>query len=184
MDNYTKMRQEMLTALTKLEQFNLEEVLNILDEVTINYEIIPREKNDKSCLDILQEYLDCCKFEKMSDGTIKNYQLILTNLLTKLELPIEKIRAGDLRNYLRSYQEERNIADVTINKYREYFKSFFNWCLNEGYIDKSPASELKPIRCEKKQREYYTQSDLELIRLACLDNRDTAIIETLYSTGC
>jgi integrase/recombinase XerD len=48
----------------------------------------------------------------------------------------------------------------------------------------NPTAHLKPVRCEKKQREYYTQTELEIIRVACLDDRDIALVEVLYSTGC
>ena len=156
MDAYSKMRQEIVTAL-KNNNLTVDDVLNVIDTISINYDIIPRERSCKTAFEILDEYLSCCEYEKMSAGTIENYQLVINALLNSLCVSINKIRTTDLRNYLRNYQNERGIADSTLNKYREYFRAFFQWCVNEGYIERNPAAKLKLIRCEKKQREYYTQ---------------------------
>ena len=96
----------------------------------------------------------------MSEGTIENYQLILNGLLNSLSVPINEIRTVDLREYLRNYQNERGIADSTLNKYREYIRSFFQWCVNGGYCECNPAANLKPIRCEKKQRDFLLRQNL------------------------
>ena len=183
MDAYSKMRQEIATALNNTD-LTVDDILGVIDSVSINYDINSRERSCKTSLEILNEYLNCCEYEKMSAGTIENYQLSLSALLNSLCVQINEIRITDLRNYLRNYQKQRGIADSTVNKYREYFRTFFQWCVNEGYCQCNPAAELKPIRCEKKQRGYYTQTDLELIRVACSDDRDIALVEVLYSTGC
>ena len=183
MDSYSQMRQEIATALNDAD-YTLDDILNVIDSVVINYDITKRERNCKNCLEVLEEYISCCKYEKMSEGTVENYRLILCGLLSYLSVSIDEIRTVDLRDYLRNYQNERKIADSTTNKYREYFRTFFGWCVNEGYCQCNPAANLKPIRCEKKQREYYTQKELEIIRMACLDDRDIALVEMLYSTGC
>lgn len=183
MDAYTNMRRELAAVLNDAH-FNADDILYVIDSVVCNYNIEKRERNCLTALDLLNEYISCCEYEKMSAGTIENYRLILSGLLSSLSVPINKIRTVDLRGYLRDYQNKRGIADSTLNKYREYFCAFFGWCVNEGYCERNPASELKPIRCEKKQREFYTQTELELIRVACLDDRDIALVEVLYSTGC
>lgn len=183
MDAYSKMRQDIITAL-KDTGLDTDNILNIIDTVSINYDITARERDYKNALEILNEYLSCCEYIKMSAGTIENYKLVLSAMVNSLCIPINDIRTTDLRSYLHNYQKERNIADSTLNKYREYLRSFFQWCVNEGYCERNPAAGLKPIRCEKKQHEYYTQTDLELIRVACSDDRDIAIVEVLYSTGC
>ena len=183
MDAYSKMRQEIVIALNDIN-LTVDDILNTIDSISINYDVTERERDCKTALEVLNEYLSCCEYEKMSAGTIENYQLAISALLNTLCVQINEIRISDLRNYLRNYQIERGIADSTLNKYREYFRAFFQWCVNEGYCERNPAAELRPIRCEKKQREFFTQTELELIRVACADERDLALVEFLYSTGC
>lgn len=182
MDTNLKIAQEIAK---KIDQKNSEEdILDIVNSIIVNYNIESRERNNLTSLEILEEYLYCCEYEKMSSGTIQNYRIMIKKMLEKLQLPLNEIKTSDLRSYLHEYQKERGIKDSTLNKYREYLSSFFNWCKNEGYCDNNPASGLKPIRCEKKEKESFTQTELEIIRLACADERDAAIIEFLYSTGC
>lgn len=156
MDTYSKMRQEIATALSDAD-LTIDNILNIVDSVVHNYSITKRERNCQTSLGVLEEYISCCKYEKMSEGTIENYQLVLNGLLNSLNVPINEIRTVDLREYLQSYQNQRGIADSTANKYREYFRAFFGWCINKGHCECNPAATLKPIRCEKKQREFFTQ---------------------------
>lgn len=185
MDSYSKFRNDFIATLTQSDDISLDMVLQTLDSITINYTITARQFDDQAIsLDILSEYIDSCRYEKMSTGTIENYQLVIGKMLRKLQLPIEEITTNDLRTYLHHYQLERNVGDSTLNKYREYIRSFFKWCCNEGYATKNPAVNLKPVRSEKKQKEFLTQTDLEYIRQACKTKRDLAIVEVLYSTGC
>ena len=183
MDSYSKMRNELAADLSRL-MTDIYVILQSLDSVACNYDITYREFDNLTELDILNDYINSCIYEKMSDGTIENYQLVLGDMLRKLQLPIDNISTNDLRNYLRTYQAERNISDTTLNKYREYIRSFFSWCCNEGYIAKNPAANIRPIRSERKQKDFLTQTDLEYIRQACKTKRELAIVEVLYSTGC
>ena len=183
MNAYDRMRREFACEM-KRNGIEDENILAALDVVAVRYSVDLRKTDGRDSMDVLNDYIASCEYEKMSPGTINNYRLILRGMLSALNLPVSEIRTSDLRTYLRNYQEERGISDRTINKYREYFRAFFGWCTNEGYTNGNPAAELKPIRCEKKQKEHYSQTDLEFIRAACADARDMALVEVLYSTGC
>ena len=183
METYERMRREFAAELKK-NGIEDERILSVLDFVAAEYSIEPRERGNRNGMAVLEEYLSACEYEKMSPGTINNYRLILRGMVQTLDVEIERIRTADLRGYLTEYQKQRGTSDRTINKYREYFRAFFAWCVNEGYISANPAAGLKPIRCEKKQKEHFSQSDLEHIRAACRDERDIALVEFLYSTGC
>lgn len=183
MDVYNRLRRDMEKELSE-SGMDSEKILAVLDGVTRKYCVENKDETDADNDEILEEFLSCCEYERMSDGTIKNYKLTIGAMLKTINAPISAVRPADLREYIKSYQKERGISDVTANKYREYFRAFFKWCMSEGYCDRNPAADLKPIRCEKKQVDYYTQTELELIRNACADCRDRALVEMLYSTGC
>lgn len=181
MEAYDKMRREIAQNLG--EGMDIQSILSLMDSVIGKYEVNDR-KTEGNGTEALQDYLSCCEYEKLSAGTIENYRLVLGRMLLTLDMPIASIRTVDLRNYLREYQAERGISDNTVNKYREYIRAFLGWCQNEGYCERNPAASLNKVHCEKKQREALTQTELEYIRQACDDQRDLAIIEVFYSTGC
>lgn len=183
MDVYDRMRRDLEKKLCDAG-LESEDVLALLDCVSRRYRIEHRDDGEIDTDSILSDYLSCCEYERMSNGTIQNYRLTIGAMLRSLNVPLADIRPADIRGYIKTYQDQHGIADVTANKYREYFRAFFHWCVLEGYCDHNPAAELKPIRCEKKEIDYYTQTELELIRSACADERDRALIEFLYSTGC
>lgn len=183
MEAYDRMRRDMARRLAE-KGIDDAVILEVLDEVTGKYDVSMRETGSGNGSDVLEDYISCCEYEKMAAGTIQNYRLVIGRLLKTLDMPIQDIRTSDLRTYLRNYQEERGVSDRTINKYREYIRAFWSWMCNEGYTVRNPAAELREIRCEKKQKEAFTQTELEYIRQACGNVRDAAIIEVLYSTGC
>lgn len=183
MDVYDGLRRDFVMALGKIG-IDDNRILDALDEAFRRYRVELREADSADNVGILAAYIECCEYEKMSPGTIENYRLIVGRMLENIGIAVCEIRAADLRTYLKNYQAERGVSDRTINKYREYFRSFFVWCVNEGYCVSNPAAQIRPVRCEKKQKECYTQTELECIRAACSDARDMALIEVLYSTGC
>lgn len=183
MDTYDGLRRDFIMALRKIGMDD-GRIPDVLDEVFRRYRVELRESGDADNCDILESYIECCEYEKMAAGTVENYRLVVGRMLNTIGVAVGEIRASDLRTYLKNYQAQRGVSDRTLNKYREYFSSFFRWCVSEGYCDTNPAAQIRPVRCEKKQKECYTQTELECIRAACSDARDMALIEVLYSTGC
>ena len=59
-----------------------------------------------------------------------------------------------------------------------------DWCWKEGYIPNNPCASIKPIKFEEKPREPLSNMELEIVRDACENYRDKAMIELFYSTGC
>lgn len=52
------------------------------------------------------------------------------------------------------------------------------------YLPENPVSRVEPFKYEIKLREPLTDYEMEMVRDACRDYKDRAIIEVLYSTGC
>lgn len=182
MESYNRMRRELEMEL-KARNIDASSVLVAVDMVVRNYDISIRE-NTGNGMDVLQEFIACCEYQKLAAGTIENYWLVLSGLLRNVNMPIDSIRTTDIRTYMQKYQRERGVSDNTMNKYREYICGFWKWCCNEGYVQNNAASGLRKIKCEKKTREALTQTDLEYIRQGCRCARDRAMVEVLYSTGC
>lgn len=185
---YEKLRREMMMELSSLQIGDSEEVLMALDRVMAYYTITPREMG----LSIAQEeipglvkmYLVCKKMEGLSDCTLRNYSTTLKVFFRHLRKAPEEVTSNDIRLFLYYYQKNTGVKSGSLNKYREYINRFFCWCHGEGYIPTNPSRNVGTIRYEKKPRVALTQIELEYLRSVCIDPREKAIIEFLYSTGC
>ena len=98
--------------------------------------------------------------------------------------PNDKVTANDIRVYLYKYQKDHNISNRTLDCKRTIICSYFGWLVSEEYIFKNPALNIAPIKYERKHKKPMSQLDLEKVRSACKTNRERAIVEMLYSTGC
>lgn len=132
----------------------------------------------------LEIFLVAKKIEGRSMGTLELYRARLEDLFNTVGKPIREVTANDLRLYLYNYQTTNGISDRTLDGFRLTLSSFFKWCYDEGYIDKNPCAPIRPIHYEAKPREPLSDIEMETLRKGCVTPRDSAIVETLYCTGC
>lgn len=124
------------------------------------------------------------KIEGRSKATLDLYRIALEDLFRTVTKPVDEISTNDMRIYLYELKERRGIQDVTMESRRRIIHSFFTWCHNEGYIPRNPMRSISPIKYEVKPRLPFSDTQMEIIRGACRTDRERAIIETLYATGC
>lgn len=184
-----KFAKEFITKLNgKISDENLKTVFQELELFVNDYdiesrktEIVPYDDCIPKCYAI---YLVSKKIEGKSDGTLKLYDICLRDFFTFSNIPIENIKANDIRMYLYSLQQRRKISNHTLDERRLIINAFLQWCTIEGYIERNPCMQVSPIKFEFKPRNPLNGIELELIRDGCKTYREKAIIELLYSTGC
>lgn len=108
----------------------------------------------------------------------------MKNMFLWLQKSPDRVNVNDIRGFLYHYQKERNVSNRTLEQYRQYISHFFTWACDEEYIQKNPSKSIKAIKHEVKPRQALTQIELEYIRKGCVTEKDKAVIEFLYSTGC
>lgn len=159
---------------------------SILESELYPYDITP------SCTDIvpyqgmpdkLMLFLASKKLDGLSELTLERYQARLTHFCRTIGKPLTDIEIMDVRMYLAAYTATGVMAS-TVSTAQTALKSFFNWLESEDYIVKSPMRKVKSIKLPKRQPKHLTSEQMELLRMACRDVRDRAILETYYSTGC
>ena len=184
---YEQMRNDFLTALSNEQNVDVATALRVLDQVAMHYEVKQKEASvivfEGELPEVARTYLVCKKMAGLSNGTLKNYEIILNVFFKEVKRLPQFITANEIREFLYSYQEQNGVSRRTIDKYREYITRFFTWSYNEGYIPDNPAKNIAAIKYEEKPREALTQVELEYLRMACETARERAIIEFLYSTG-
>ncbi|EPR12316.1 site-specific tyrosine recombinase/integron integrase [Ruminiclostridium papyrosolvens] len=158
----------------------------ILEEELYNYDLQPVENAIIPFEGIPEKivlFITTKKLEGLSRKTLKSYSLHLARFSKTVQKRIEDITVIDIRRYLAQYAST-GIKNSTLDTEISILRSFFNWLEAEDYILKSPMRKIKPAKKEKRIRKALSQEELEMLRLACRNQREKAMIEFFYSTGC
>lgn len=186
--NYDTMRLELTGKLSDLYPADMVgDILHIMDTVAGGYEI-SRKETALTVLggipEIVKLYISARAVENIKKGSLDGYRRILTQLFETVRKPFSEITANDIRLFLYKYKQDRGVTDSTIEHYRIVIHGFFEWLITEEYLTKSPARKVTPIKVRQPERHSMTQIELERLRSICKDERERAIIDFLYSTGC
>lgn len=193
MNAYDRLKHEfMIKIVNAFPQFdrdtlceiskNLEQTFNhyTITEAEMHLAVLGREEFQS----IIKSYIVIKHMEGLSDATLKNYLQKLQHFMNWATKPLNEISANDVRLYLYKYQADTGISNRSLDSIRVVICTFLRWAASEGYIAKNPTENMKAIKWEKKPREALEQIELEIIRKACITDRERAVIEVLYSTGC
>lgn len=171
---------EFITKLNgKLTPEQMKVVLNELEIFSDDYNI------EKKCRDVAvpDDLLPACykvymvskKIEGMSPQSLITYKCYLEQFLYAVGKPVEKITANDIRLYL--YGLVGKNSDHTIDTKRIVINTFLDWCCLEYYIPENPCAKIHAIKYEEKPREPLDGIEMEMVRDACVDLRERAMIE-------
>lgn len=132
---------------------------------------------------LVELFIAAKRIEGCSEKTLKYYYSTIQQMVDKVDKPIREISTDDLRGYLAEYQKERGSSKVTIDNMRRILSSFFGWLEDEDYILKSPVRRIHKVKTDKPIKETFSDEGLELLRDACEEIRDLAMVDLLASTG-
>lgn len=184
------MKDKLITQITTdmakhLSLQQLENLQKVLMATFINVEVaeIKTVNEQKSNEKLLELFISAKRIEGCSEKSLKYYRMVIENMFTSLNLTVRDIATSDLRTYLAHYQRERKSSKVTIDNMRRIFSSFFSWLEDEDFILKSPVRRIRKIKTDKTIKETFSDEGLELLRDACDEIRDLAMIDLLASTG-
>ena len=156
-----------------LKQYNLEK------------EVVKDE--DKSIKDInaeaLEDFLNSKRVESKSKCTIYNYGNEISKMFIILNKDYREITSDDIRKYMNYRKEHDGLANVTIHNIRMYLMSFYKWCTIEERVRRNPMDKIGVVKTEKKVIETLSDEEAEIIRCACQNERDLAIIDLLSGSG-
>lgn len=162
----------------------------------------------------VEMFLDACEMKGLSRKTVGSYEQTLRLLMLYLNAEgitqTEKITHIVIRSYIKqirergkytvtsnptsgNYQERRldfgkKVSDVTINNYLRNMSVFFNWCVEEELILRSPIRKGDYMKVERRTLEFVSDEDFHKL-LRNLDTskfseyRDSVVIQLLLDTG-
>lgn len=137
----------------------------------------------RSNLEMLDRFIAAKRIEGCSEKTIKYYRSTLISWLRKSSKPVDEISTHDVRQHLSEIQAHGSVSRTTVDNVRRIFSSFFSWLEDENYILKSPVRRIRKIRTETTVKETLNDEQIEILRNACAETRDKAMIDFLLSTG-
>lgn len=170
-----------------LSSDQLAELRRVLTNAFHNMEIKERKsdaaQDATDNIGLLEVFTAAKRIEGCSEKSLKYYDSTIRAMLGTVGRPVREISTDDLRGYLASYQRERHSSKVTIDNMRRIFSSFFGWLEDEDYILKSPVRRIHKVKADKPIKETFSDEGLELLRDACDEIRDLAMVDLLASTG-
>ena len=131
----------------------------------------------------IQKFISSKRLEGCSEKSLLYYERTIKAVLKGISKPLKTIMTDDLRGYLTAYQTKNEVSKVTIDNVRRILSSFFSWLEDEDYILKSPARRIHKVKATISIKNTFTDEEIEMMRDACENPRDLAIIDMLASTG-
>ena len=134
-------------------------------------------------IEYMDMFISAKRIEGCSERTLAYYKATIEHMLSIIVIPLRQVQTDDLRAYLVEYQLRNNCSKTTVDNIRRNLSSFFSWLEAEDYIIKSPIRRIHKIRTGSKVKETLSEECIEKLRDSCLQIRDLAMIDLLYSTG-
>ena len=140
-------------------------------------------RTDQNGMNYLQVFLESFRQNGKSEGTIEQYRLHLSRMLSYVGKNVQEIEDDDLIDYIHKYKQIRKVSNRYLNSIRLVFNSFFRWLQRRKIILRNPVDGLDPIKYRQVVKKPLSPEELERVRCACEKERDLAIVEFLYSSA-
>ena len=143
-------------------------------------------------LDLVHAYENyLSKVKKASANTIASYMRDVRQYSQWLQehvgIDIVDAQQLNISDYL-SYLEENGRSGATLSRSLASLKNFYSYVVSAGFIEKTPVTDVRVERGEKKIPQILTGREIELLlsQPVCVDAkgyRDKAMLEVMYATG-
>lgn len=178
---------EQLSFNGSLSDEQLEALKQTLDSTLSQYSVEKDEDEESKVRDmnmeVLDEFLASKRIESKSETTIYNYGNEIAKMFQILSKPYYDITSPDIRRYMDYRKQHDRLKSVSIQNIRMYLMSFFKWLMVEEKIVKNPMDKISPVKVEQHIIETLSDEEAEMIRCACNNERDLAIIDLLSGSG-
>lgn len=162
----------------------------------------------------IEMFIECCGLKGLSTKTINSYEQTLRLFMQYMDeqgiLLTEKITHLAIQGYIKSIKERgkytvttnpnsgnypdrrvdfgKRVSDVTINNYLRNLRVFFNWCVEEELILRSPVKKGDFVKVERKPLEFVSDEDFKRLlksmnSASFSEYRDSIIIQLLLDFG-
>lgn len=133
---------------------------------------------------ILNEYLLSVKLAKKTEATVTKYRSILERFLSQCTIPLDETTSDDVLKWLNEYSEGK--SPKTIDLFLSCLSSFFNFCLEEEYIEKMVIKGRWRPKIPQSLPRYLSEQEYARVKLAAENSslRNRALVLFFFTTGC
>jgi integrase/recombinase XerD len=133
---------------------------------------------------ILNEYLLSLKLENKAIATITKYRRILERFLPECTIPLKELTSEDIRKWLNEFSVGKK--PKTIDLVLAALSSFFNFCLDEEYMETTVMKKRWRPKIPRALPKYLDEYEYARVKRISeqLPIRDRALVLFLFSSGC
>ena len=143
-------------------------------------------------LDLIGAYENyLSKVKQASSNTVASYMRDIRQYSDWLgqeeDLDVVEAKQVNISEYL-SHLEEDGRSAATVSRNLASLKNFYAYLVTSGFLEKTPVTDIRITRGEKKLPQILTSREIELLlaQPVCSDAkgyRDKAMLEVMYATG-
>ena len=133
--------------------------------------------------DLLTRFLEAKKLQGLSEKTLEQYELNINYVLDWLKKGVDSITVEDIREFMDYKLVNDMVSYTTLDNYRRYLNTFYNYCVNQGLLYKNPVLKMEAIKKERKIKQPFSNEEIIYLRENLHNLRDKAIFELLLSSG-
>lgn len=154
-----------------------------------DYEITAREtavaiRSEDKNKRYLERFLIAKTVQGCTDKTLQYYSTIIKQILDTIGKPADEISADDIRFYLALRDRRDHVSKITQDNELRCLRSFFKYLHGEELVQKDPTVRIGAVKGPKMKKAAFTEMEVEMIRNACKNSKEKALVELLLSTGC
>ena len=145
-----------------------------------------------SMLDLIGAYENyLSKVKQASANTVASYIRDIRQfsdwLRQEEDLDVVEAKQVNISDYL-SHLEDDGRSGATVSRNLASLKNFYSYLVTSGFLEKTPVTDIRIARAEKKLPQILTSREIELLlaQPVCSDAkgfRDKAMLEVMYATG-
>lgn len=137
--------------------------------------------------DYIEEYLFDMEAEALSKATLKNKRTFLNHFANWYGKNLEDVKPIHVKKYIKA-RLDKGIKPTSINTCIKQLKVFFQWCIENDYLDESPMEKVKLLRQERTMIKAFSDSDIKALfnhynGKSYLQVRNKTIVTILIETG-
>lgn len=167
--------------LTSLHTVLLETIKNysISADEELYVDIDYKELNNQ----LLTRFLEAKKLQGLSEKTLEQYESSINYVLDWIKKGVDSITIEDIRNFMDYKLVNDNCSYTTLDNYRRFLNSFYNYCVTNGLLYKNPVLKMESIKQKRKIKQPFSNIEIIYLRENINNLRDKAIFELLLSSG-
>lgn len=132
----------------------------------------------------INEFLVSLKLENNSQGTIVQYRRFLERFFSERLEPFSTLTSDTILKWF--HENDKNVKEVTLKFQLSILSSFYNFCVEERYLELSPIKGRWFPRLPKAIPKYLEKGDIAKTRQQSeqISLRSQLLVEFLLTSGC